>query len=212
MNVDLLERCRVKDFPVRHAIESHATCQANGLEPRSLGKLFQHAEINFFEPRLQRRSEIAVPLLQRFFGSANRSQALRHFIRKHFAERRRLIGFGPGHFRARAVMREVIEPQAEAVPVGAAIKAHDVAKSAELFRVAVSGEPHDFVLVAKFQEAEILRHRAVKQSKRMRECYRPVDPHAVALAGAPHGAREIAESVCGKQRGAFERRNKKTAR
>src|SRR5260370_18249672 len=46
----------------------------------------------------------------------------------------------------------------------------------------------------------------------MRESYRAVDPHAAARAGAPNGAREIAESVGGKQRGAFERRNKKTAR
>src|SRR5258708_31657101 len=46
----------------------------------------------------------------------------------------------------------------------------------------------------------------------MRKSHRAVDPHAAARAGAPHGAREIAESVGGKQRGAFERRNKKAAR
>src|SRR5256884_538322 len=212
MHVHLFERRRVKDFSIRDAIESPAACQTNGLEPCSLRKFFQHAEINFFEPRLQRTSQIAVPLLQSFFGSANRPQALRHFIRKHFAERRRLVGFGPGHLRAGAVMREVIELQAEAVAVGAAIKTHDVAKRAELLRLAVRGQAHDFVLVAKFQEAQILRHRAVKQSKRMWESYRPVDTHAAARAGAPHGAGEIAESVGGKQRGAFERRNEKAAR
>src|SRR5437879_1331366 len=108
-------------------------------------------------------------------------------------------------------MREVPKPQAEAVAVGAMIKAHDVAKSAELFRMAICGEPHDFVLVAKFQEAEILRHRAVKQPQRMRKSHRPIDPHAIAGASAPHGASEIAEAVGGKQRGMFERRNKKAA-
>src|ERR1700730_4413945 len=46
----------------------------------------------------------------------------------------------------------------------------------------------------------------------MWECYRSVDPHVVAGAGAPHRAREIAESVGGKQRGAFERRDEKAAR
>src|SRR5712664_5017304 len=46
----------------------------------------------------------------------------------------------------------------------------------------------------------------------MRESYRAVDSHAAARAGAPHGAREIAESVGGKQRGTFERRNEKAAR
>src|SRR5438309_2181958 len=183
MYVHLFERRGIKDFSIRDAIESHATGKTNGLEPCSLRKFFQHAEINFFEPRLQRTSQIAVPLLQRFFGSANRPQALRHFIRKHFAERWRLVGFGPGHLRARAVMREVIQPQAEAVPVGAPIKTYDVAEYVEPLRVAVRGQPHDFVLVAKFQETEILRHRAVKQSKRMRESYRPVDPHAAAGTG-----------------------------
>src|SRR5260370_16835587 len=48
MNVDLLERSRIKNFPARHAIESHTPGETNGLESRSLGKLFQHAEINFF--------------------------------------------------------------------------------------------------------------------------------------------------------------------
>src|SRR5438046_8536661 len=41
-----------------------------------------------------------------------------------------------------------------------------------LFRSAVRGQPHNFVLVAKFQEAKILCHRAVKQSQRMRKSYR----------------------------------------
>src|SRR5947207_13488908 len=122
------------------------------------------------------------------------------------------MAFGPGHFRASAVMRKVPKPQAETVAIGAAIKTHHVAKIAELFRVAISGEPHDFVLVAKFQEAEILRHRGVKQPQRMRKSYRPVDPHAVVGAGAPHGARDIAEAVGGKQRGPFKGCSEEPAR
>src|SRR2546422_6864468 len=78
--------------------------------------------------------------------------------------------------------------------------------------VAVTGVQTCALPISKFQEAQILRHRAVKQSKRMWESYRPVDAHAAARAGAPHRAGEIAESVGGKQRGAFERRNEKAAR
>src|SRR5439155_21665008 len=174
MNVNLLERRRVKNFPVRHAIESHAACQTHRLESGSLAELFQHAEIDLFEPRLQRTSQIAVALLERFFGSANWSQPLGHVPRKHFAERGGLLAFGPGHFRASAVMRKVRQPQAETVASGAAIKTHHVAKRAELVRVARSGEPHDFVVVAKFQEAEILSHRGVKQTQPKRKSYRPV--------------------------------------
>src|SRR5260370_23038847 len=111
-------------------------------EGGSWGKCLQQAEITMVEPRLQGTSEIAVPHLRRFCGSANRPQALRHFLRKHFAERRRLIGFGPGHLRACAVMREVIQPQAEAVPVRHALKTHDVAESIELFRVGLDYFSH----------------------------------------------------------------------
>src|SRR6266436_10319204 len=46
----------------------------------------------------------------------------------------------------------------------------------------------------------------------MRKRYHAVNVHAAAGAGAPHRAREIAESVSGKQRGPFERRNEKAAR
>src|SRR5713101_1226572 len=63
MNVNVFERCGVKDFSVRHAIESDAACETHGFEPGSLAEFFQHAEINFFKPRLQRACEIAVPFL-----------------------------------------------------------------------------------------------------------------------------------------------------
>src|SRR5437660_7883539 len=80
MNVDLLEWRRIKNFSVRDAIKSHATCKTNGLKPSLLAKSFQHAEIYFFKARLQRGSEIAMPVVQRFFWSAHRTQALRHFL------------------------------------------------------------------------------------------------------------------------------------
>src|SRR5216683_3414980 len=46
----------------------------------------------------------------------------------------------------------------------------------------------------------------------MRKHYCAVNVHAAAGAGAPHRAREIAESVSGKQRGPFKGRNEKAAR
>src|SRR5436853_7177229 len=110
MNVNLLERRRVKNFPVRHAIESHAACQTHRLESGSLAELFQHAEIDLFELRLQRTSQIEVALLDRFFGSANWSQPLGDVHRKHFAERRGLLSSGPGHFRASTEMTKAIQP------------------------------------------------------------------------------------------------------
>src|SRR5216683_5289951 len=46
----------------------------------------------------------------------------------------------------------------------------------------------------------------------MRKHYHAVNVHAAAGAGTPHRAREIAESVSGKQRGPFKRKNEKAAR
>ena len=45
----------------------------------------------------------------------------------------------------------------------------------------------------------------------MREGDRAVHLHAIALAGSPHGAGEIAQAVGGKQRGLLKRRDKKRA-
>src|SRR5258705_4357302 len=83
---------------------------------------------------------------------------------------------------------------------------NDVAKFLQEFGLAVSAEPHYLVFVAKFREAEILRHRAVIKSKRMRERNRSVDIHAAAKTRTPHRARKIAQSVGGKQGSLFELR------
>src|SRR5205807_8845692 len=99
MNVNLLERRRVKNFPVRHAIESHAACQTHRLESGSLSELFQHAELDLFEPRLQGTSQIEVALFERYFGSANWSRPRGHLQLKHFGGRGGLLEFGPGDFR-----------------------------------------------------------------------------------------------------------------
>src|SRR6266702_3333134 len=109
------------------------------------------------------------------------------------------------------MVRKEIQPQKKFASVRTRIKAHDVAESFELFRLPVSGEPHDFVFVAKFQKAKILRDGCVKKPERMRKDHRSADEHAMALAHAPHGAGEIAESVGGQQRSAFEWRAVKAA-
>src|SRR5206468_6378626 len=89
---------------------------------------------------------------------------------------------------------------------------NDVAKLLQEFGLTVSAEPHYFVFVTKFQEAEILRHRAVIKSKRMRKRNRSVNIHAPAETRTPHRARKIAQSVGGKQRRFFELRTVKSAR
>jgi len=151
-------------------------------------------------------------LLDRFIGLARRcSEKTRHVIGKHFAENGRLVGFGPGHFRAGLVMREVVEAELEAEIAAVVAEPEDVAKGFEVRGLAVGGEAHHFVFVAKFQEAEILGDRAVIEAERMGEGDRAVDAHAIAAARAPHGAGEIAEAIGGEQGGVFKRGNEEGA-
>src|SRR6267378_6049148 len=133
-------------------------------------------------------------------------------LRKNFPLRRCFICFSPGHFRARPVMREVLEPKTKSVAVGTTFKTHDVPEDTHFFRLAVGRKSHDLVLVPKFQKSQILCYCGVKQTERMRKGHRAVDPHLIASSGAPHGARKIAKPVGGKQGGSFERRNEKAAR
>src|SRR5580704_14330915 len=53
MNVHLLETRGIEDFAVGHAIKSHSPREAHRFQARALRKLFQHAKIDFLEPRLQ---------------------------------------------------------------------------------------------------------------------------------------------------------------
>src|SRR5208282_918530 len=124
------------------------------------------------------------------------------------AERRCFVRFRPAHLRTSAMMGKILETQPEAIPVCA----DDVAKSLKLLRFAIGGKTHHFVLVTKFQETQILRDRAVEQPQGMRKRNRAFYLHAASGAASPHGAGEIAQSVRGKQRRPFERRNKKRAR
>ena len=44
------------------------TLLADGLRAGLCGEFFQHAQVDFLEPRLQGRSHVAVALLERFLG------------------------------------------------------------------------------------------------------------------------------------------------
>ena len=61
----------------------------------------------------------------------------------------------------------------------------------QLFGLPVGGQPHDFVFVAKLQEAQVLRHGAVKQTQGVRKRNGALDFHAAAAANPPHGACEV---------------------
>ena len=141
-------------------------------------------------------------------GIARRPQPLGHVVRIHRAQLGSFIGVAPGHLRPGAVVLEIFQAQAEA---DAAVGADDAAEFIEIGRLAICGQAHHFVFVAEFAESQILRHRRVVHPQRMREGDRAVNLHAIAVAGAPHGAGEIAQPVGGKQRGLLKGRNKKRA-
>ena len=108
-------------------------------------------------------------------------------------------------------MGEIIETKPKTKLAAVGVEPHDIAKGFRIFWFAVGAQAHDFVFIAKFQKAKILRDRAVIEAKRMRESDGAVDVHAIAAADSPHGTGEIAESVGRKQGGVFKRRNKITA-
>ena len=132
MHVDFFEAGGIENFSVGDAIESHAAGKADGLQAGFFGELAQHAEINLFEASLKRRGQIFVALLERFVRTAHRAEVPRHFGRKHFAQRGRFVGVGPGHFRAGAMVREVIEAKFETVGARIFVEAHNVAEGREV--------------------------------------------------------------------------------
>src|SRR5229473_5031447 len=113
-----------------------------------------------------------MPLFKRLFGLARQAEPPRHLVRKQLAESGRLVGFCPTHLRASAVMYEVVESKPEIVVPGSRVELHDLTEHSELFRLAVSRQAHDFVLVAELEEAEVLRNCRVIETQRMRERYR----------------------------------------
>src|SRR5208282_1138284 len=70
MNVNLFESRGVEDLPVSYTIKRDSTREAHRFQSGSLCKLFQHAQIDFLKPCLQRRRQILVPLLERLLGIA----------------------------------------------------------------------------------------------------------------------------------------------
>ena len=202
------ERSLIKDFPVRDAIEGHAARKAHRFLFGPGMQTPQHLEQDFLEARLQRRSAVAMNFFDRSRRITGRPQALGHEVGIHGAEFGSLSGVAPGHVRARDVMLEIFETQAE---TDVSMSSHDAAKFIEISRLAVSGQAHHLVLIAKFFKAEVLRDRGVIQAERVRECNRAGDIHPIAPARSPHGAGEIAQPVRREKRGLLEWRDKKCA-
>src|SRR5579863_2557229 len=87
----------------------------------------------------------------------------------------------------------------------------DVAKLLKISRRTVGSQAHDLVFVAKFAEAEVLRHCCIKHAEGMGERNSPRSSNLRTLAHAPHCAGEVAEAVGGKHRRALEWRDKESA-
>ena len=71
----------------------------------------------------------------------------------------------------------------------------DTAKLIAVLGVAIRRKAHHLVLVAKPPEPQVLADGRVAKPERVRESHRAVHFQAIALAGCPHRAREIAQTV-----------------
>ena len=101
-------------------------------------------------------------------------------------------------------MREILETELEGKR---RVHVNDTAKFVEKFRLAVRGQAHHFVFVAKFPEADVLRQRGVIHAERMRKSDFAEGLHARAFAERPHGTGKIAETVGGKDGGVLKGRD-----
>src|SRR5947209_2540107 len=110
------------------------------------------------------------------------------------------------------MMYKVVQSQTKSISAAVCVKSYDFAKRLQLFGLSIRSQAHHLVLIAEFLEAEVLRHRCVRQPYRMGESHGARDLHAACFTDTPHGACEIAKPVGGEQRCSFERRNKKCAR
>src|SRR5579864_9671940 len=142
--------------------------------------------------RLHGRGQVSVTLLEGLFRRASMAQAFLEKRRKETAEHRRFIRLLPGHFRAALMMREITKIEAE---TDGSFGANDVAEFVKIRGRAISCEAHYLVFITELPEAQILRHRGVEHSERMRKCDRAIDANLRTFAGSPHGAGEITQTV-----------------
>jgi hypothetical protein len=93
------------------------------------------------------------------------------------------------------MVNKIFQAKLEAWTAGVGVEVNNVAKALQLLRLAVRRQTHHFVLITEFQKTQILGHRAIKNSQRMRERDGASNLHMTAAASAPHGAGKIAEAV-----------------
>jgi len=61
---------RSKIFPLATQLKATPPARQTAFAPVFGGEFLQHAEVNLFEPRLKRGSQVAMALLDRFIGLA----------------------------------------------------------------------------------------------------------------------------------------------
>src|SRR5713226_9925398 len=129
LHVNLLKRRAIEDLAVGHAVEGHTARQAHRLLACARMQRVEQLKQNLLEPRLHGRRQIAMALLDRLTGSAAGPQALLHVLGEYPSELGGLVGFTPGHVGAGAVVREVLQAEAEALRAAAL---QDAAKLLEI--------------------------------------------------------------------------------
>ena len=144
---------------------------------------------------LRREGEIAVPILDGSIATARRTERIDERRREQRTADR--LAVGPLIRDVVAVMTEVVQIEAERA-VG--MQGNQLFYLVPATRIAVGGEPHQFVFVAVMREAEILGHGLVEDAERMRKQDTAFERKRRRVAIAPRRAGEIAEAVDGNDR------------
>src|SRR5207247_9491262 len=95
------------------AVEAYSTRKTERVLARTRMQGVQQVEQHFLKPRMERRGDIPMPLLDGGAGLSRCTQPLFYIGRKEPTKRGRPIRLAPGHLGAVSVVDEIVESERE---------------------------------------------------------------------------------------------------
>ena len=174
-----LERPLAEQSAVGHAVERHATGQAEVREARLRMNVPGHSQDDLLEHLLDAGGEVHLPLGERAIGPPRRTV-------------KQPVEPAARHLQAGAVVEEsLIEPERAVVA-----EVDDFSQDGVgIPRITIGGESHELVLAGVHPEATEQRERAVEQAGRVRKPHLGLELDPAAPAGAPGGGAPLADAV-----------------
>src|SRR5437773_12519197 len=158
LNINPFEGGHVEDLAVGDAVEGHSARKTQRFLARTRMQGVQQVEQHLLKPRLERRGDILMPLLDGGAGLSRCTQPLFCIGRKEPTKRGRPIRLAPGYLGAVSVVDEIVESERE---WGSVRRADDAAELIEMGGLAIVRQTPHLVLISILPEAEKLGERGV---------------------------------------------------